>query len=240
VAAAVAVTVAWPTPERTPVRIPEQYPQPGGDLGDVPGGSNRTVTITSTATAVGSGVFNITVGADVDDNLSNNQFALQITVNPAVDLVVNTPAAVSIIVDQSTTVSVALENRSILDATAVGLSISLDPGLRADSAIWSAGSCTVSAQQIDCQATNLAAQSSSTLDIGVTGTAVGTQTYTATLSSNEADANAADNSASGTITVSAVNGGGTGAEEESGAGASGPVFLWLLAWTALLRLRRSA
>lgn len=205
-------------------------------LGDVPGGSGRTVTVTSRATAIGIGVFDVSVSANVDDNLSNNQTAVQISVSPAVDLVVNTPAAASIVVDQSTTVSVVLENRSVLDATAVGLSISLDTGLRADSATWSAGSCTVSAQQIDCQATSLTAQSSSTLDIGVTGTAVGAQTYTATLSSNEVDANTLDNSASGTVTVSSVDGGGV--DEESGAGTTGPIFLWLLVWGALSRYRR--
>ncbi len=209
-------------------------------LGDVLGGSGRTVTVTSRAAAVGSGVFDVIVSADVDDNLGNNQITVQISVSPAVDLVVNSPASASIVIDQSTSVSVLLENRSILDATAVGLSISLDTGLRADSASWSAGSCTVSAQQIDCQASSLTAQSSSTLDIGVTGTTVGTQTYTVTLSSNEADANAADNSANGTVTVSAVAGGGAGESEESGAGTSGPVFLWLLALSVFLRYRRNA
>lgn len=209
-------------------------------LGDVPGGSGRTVTVTSRAIVVGAGVFNVTVSADADDNLGNNQAAVQIVVNPAVDLVVNTPSSASIFVDQSTAVSAVLENRSMLDATAVILSISLDSGLQADSATWSAGNCTVSAQQIDCQANSLTAQSSSTLDIGVTGTTVGTQTYTVTLSSNEADANAADNSANGTVTVSAVAAAGGGEGEESGAGTSGPVFLCLLALSVFLRYRRNA
>jgi len=210
-------------------------------LGDVAGSSARTVTITSRTSAVGAGVFGVTVSADVDDNPGNNQFTTQINVDPAVDLVANTPTSASVVVDQSTSVSVVLENRSILDATGVLLSISLDSGLRADSATWTAGNCTVAAQQIDCQANSLTAQSSSTLDMVVTGTTVGTKSFTVSLSSNEADANTADNSAGGTVAVSALGGGGTG--EESGAGATGPIFLWLLAWSLLAaawrRSRRS-
>ncbi|NOX69392.1 MAG: DUF11 domain-containing protein [Gammaproteobacteria bacterium] len=207
-------------------------------LGDVPGSSGRTVTVTSRTTAVGAGVFDVTVSADVDDNPGNNQLAAQINVDPAVDLVVNTPTSASVVVDQSTTVSVLLENRSILEATTAVLSISLDSGLRADSATWSAGNCTVSSQQIDCQGSSLAAQSSTALDIAVTGTAAGTSSFTVTLSSNEADANPSDNSANGSITVSAVNNGS--AAGEGGAGASGPLLLWLLAWGLLIRSRRQA
>jgi len=62
------------------------------------------------------------------------------------------------------------------------------------------------------------------------------QTYTATLSSNEVDADTLDNSASGTVTVSSVDAGG--ADEENGAGTTGPIFLWLLVVGALMRYRR--
>ena len=204
-------------------------------LGDVPGSSGRSVTVTSATIAAGPGFFDATVSADVDDNLGNNQFTAQITVAPAVDLVVNTPAPASITVDQSTTVSAVLENRSIMDATAVTLSIAFDSGLRADAATWSAGTCTVTAQQIDCQANSLAAQTSSTLDVSLTGITVGAQTYTTTLASNEADANSADNSASGTVTINSVNGGS--GEDEGGVAATGPIFLWMLIWMVLLRYR---
>jgi uncharacterized repeat protein (TIGR01451 family) len=209
-------------------------------LGDVPGSSSRNVTVSSTTTGSGVGVFAASVSADVDDNLSNNQVSAQITVTPAVDLVVNPLSSTSVIVDDSTTVRNILENRSTLEATAVSLSISLNSGLRAESASWSAGSCTVAAQQIDCQSGSIAGQSSSTIDLTVTGTTVGTRTYTMTLSATEADANPANNSADGTITVNAVNasGGGNVGEEDGGAAASGPVFLWLLTLGVLLRYRR--
>ncbi|MDH3751306.1 MAG: hypothetical protein OEU40_11980, partial [Gammaproteobacteria bacterium] len=198
-------------------------------LGDVAGLSNRTITITTTPTSVGVGMLNAAVTADVDDVPGNNLEALQVTVDPAVELVVNAPATASVRIDQSTTVSATLENRSVLAATGVTLSISLNAGLRADSATWSIGTCTVTAQQIDCQAANFAAQSSSALNIGVTGVSEGGKRYTVTLSSNEVDTDLANNSVDGTVRVNAP--------KDEGGGAIGPAFLWLLALITVLARR---
>ncbi len=208
-------------------------------LGDVPGSSSRTVTVSSMTTAVGVGIFDASVSADVDDNLNNNRFAAQVTVTPAVDLVVNTLSQTSVILDGSTTVRNILENRSILEATDVSLSITLDNGLRADSASWSAGSCTVAAQQVNCQAATVAGQSSSTIDLTVTGTSVGSKIYTMTMTATEADADPGNNTSDGTVTVNSVNGNGGNAEaDDGGAGASGPLFVWMLLCGLLGRYRR--
>jgi uncharacterized repeat protein (TIGR01451 family) len=201
-------------------------------LGDIPGVSGRTVTVTTAAAAVGAGTFDATVTADFDERPGNNQDSVQLTINPAVDLVINTPAAAPVLVDQSTTISAVLENRSILDATGVTLTISLNNGLRADSASWSIGSCTVAAQQIDCQTATFSSQSNSTLNIGVTGLTAGAKSYTVTLSSNEAEADPANNSVNGTVTVNSP-------DADSGGGATGLPFLWLLGLAAFLIRRRS-
>ena len=171
-----------------------------------------------------------TVTADVDERLSNNQESLQLTVNPAVDLIVNTPIAASIQLGETTSISVVLENASILEATGVTLTVSLSGGLRADSATWSIGSCTVTAQQIDCQATSFAAQSSSMLNVGVTGTSTGSKNYTVALSSDEVDADPANNSVNSTVKITSP--------KDEGGGATGPMFLYLLLMiTALVRSR---
>ncbi len=201
-------------------------------LGDIPGLSGRTVTVTTTAAAVGAGTFDATVTADFDERPGNNQDSVQLTVNPAVDLVINTLTAAPVLVDQSTAISAVLENRSILDATGVTLTISLNNGLRADSASWSTGSCTVTAQQIDCQTATFSSQSNSTLNIGVTGLTAGAQGYTVTLSSIEADADPANNSVNGTVTVNSP-------DTSSGGGAIGMPFLWLLGLSAFLTRRRT-
>lgn len=201
-------------------------------LGDIPGLTVRTVTITTTPTTVGPGTLSASVTADVDERPDNNQLSSLLIVDPAVDLAVNTPATASVEVRQSTTVNAVLENRSDLAATGVTMSISLNDELQANSASWSIGSCTVAARQIDCQASNFAAQSSSTLSMGVTGLATGSKGYTVTLSSSEADNDSANNSATGSIRVTAASG------DDKGSGAAGPIFLCLLALIGVLTRRR--
>lgn len=206
-------------------------------VGDVAGGSAMTVTVSADTTAVGVGVFDATVTADADDNAGNNQASAQLTVDPAVNLVVNTPASAQVDVDQSTNITAVVENQSALNATGVTLEISLGNGIRAESASWSAGTCTVTAQLIDCQASQLDSQSSSTLSFAVTGLSPGSVLYTVTVAASEADANPANNSVEGTVTVNAGNGGNGG-----GGGASGLIFLGLLVGITLFfekTLRRS-
>lgn len=208
-------------------------------LGDVPGSTARTVTVTSRADTVGVGVFNATVSSDADDDATNNQASIQVTVDPAVDLVANASAPTNLTIDLNTTISGTIDNLSTLGATGVSLTISLAAGLRADTAMWSAGSCNITALQVDCQAASFGAQSTSTISITVTGTTVGAKNYTLTLASNEIDANPADNSASGSITVQSVDDAAN--NEDSGVGGTGPVILWLLLLAFLTRhWRRSA
>jgi hypothetical protein len=170
-------------------------------IGDVAGFSSETVTISTTPVTVGAGTLTAVVTADVDDRPGNNQEALQITVDPAVDLAVSTPTAASINLDQSTTVNANLENRSVFDATGVTLVITLNTGLRADAASWSIGTCTVTNQRVDCQAANFASQSNSILTFSATGTSAGARSYTVSMASNEADVNPANNNANGVVTV---------------------------------------
>ncbi|MFQ6007008.1 MAG: zinc-dependent metalloprotease family protein, partial [Woeseia sp.] len=161
-------------------------------LGDVPGTSGQTVTVSTLTTAVGIGTFNASVTADFDERPGNNQDSVQLTVDPAVDLIVNAPAAARITLNGSTTISARLENRSALDASGVTVGVSLGTGLRADSANWSIGSCTVTAQQVDCQTASFANLSTSIVNLGVTGLTAGVRTYSITLSSTEADTDPAN------------------------------------------------
>jgi len=175
----------------------------------------------------------VTSDTDPDERPGNNQIDLLLTVNPAVDLVVNTPTAPTIRLDESTTISAVLENRSTLPAIGSTLNISLSNGLQIDSVSWPIGTCTVTTQQIDCLTTTFDAQSSSTLSVGVTGLSTGSKSYTVALSSVEAEANPGDNSVSGTLRVNSP--------KSSGGGAAGPMFLLLLVLsTALARQRQTA
>jgi len=200
-------------------------------IGDVQGTTTITVTLTSDTVAVGSGTFNASVSADVDDDSTNNLSSLTLTVDPAVNLSITPPTARQVRVDQSTALTALIENTSILDATGVTLSATLSSGLRADSASWPLGSCTVSSNQVDCVGTNFAALSNVTLSLGVTALTEGAKTVNFSMSSTEDEASPANNSASVTVNVSAP------AQEESGGGGAG---LWLLTLLGLLALRRRA
>jgi hypothetical protein len=203
-------------------------------LGDLAGLSSHTIDIATTPINVGVGMLNATVTTvDSDERPTNDQDSLQLTVNPAVDLVVTTPAPAPVFVDTSTTIIATLENRSILQATNLSLSVSLDSGLQADTASWSIGTCNVTAQQIDCQANSLGAQSSSSLSITATATSTGMKNVTIDLTSAEADANTANNSASGGVNVL------TPREEndDEGGGTTSPLFLLAMVVAGLLRRR---
>jgi uncharacterized repeat protein (TIGR01451 family) len=203
------------------------------DLGEVAETSVETIDIDVTPNAVGVDTITATVSADVDERADNDLEALQLTVDPAVDLVVSTPTASSVIVNAMTTINANLENRSVLDATAVTLSISLSGGLQADSASWSIGTCDVTPQQIDCQAGTFAGQSTSTLSIQVRGISKGDRNVTVALASAEAEANPGDNSVDGNVRVNDPPG-----SDDEGGGGTTPLFLSLLLLASVLRRRR--
>jgi uncharacterized repeat protein (TIGR01451 family) len=196
-------------------------------LGDIAGSSTGNVTVTTTSDAVGPAVFSAIVSSDADDDAGNNQTVQQVNVESAVDLVANVTPAVQVALNQSANVVSTLENESPVAATGVTVSITLDAGLRADTATWTAGPCTVAARQVDCSASTLSGQSMSTLTIGLTGITAGTQGYTITMAANEAEAAPANNVVSGSVNVG-TGGGGSGSNDDDGGGAAGLLFLSLL------------
>ncbi len=184
------------------------------------------------------GSLDVSVSAVADDRLANNTDTLLLTVDPAVDLVVNVPATVSVTVNSSAMVTTALENRSPLQASGVTLSIDLGPGLEATAASWSIGSCSVMTARVDCQADVFAGQSSSDLSVTVRAVSTGTRTVSLTLGSAEAEANIADNSAEGTVRVNEPT--SAGSSDGGGGGSLGWPLVWLLAGAAVLGRRRNA
>ena len=210
-------------------------------LGDVPGGSGRTVTVTASTDSVGSAPFSATVAADADDNANNNATVHQVTIQPAVNLTLGTPSSPSVALNQGTTLGASFTNTSALAATNVTVSVSLAAGLRADTATLSNGTCTVMPQQVDCTAAGLASQASASLSVGATGTVAGAQAYTVSVAATEADADPSNNSANGSVNVTSSSGGGTGngGGEDDGGGSMGAVFLALLGSLLMGRRRRT-
>jgi uncharacterized repeat protein (TIGR01451 family) len=202
-------------------------------VASIAGGSTNTLTLITTMTAVGTANYDAAVTADADDNAANNQASTQVTVDPAVDLIISVPSTITLLVGQSGTANVAIENASDLNATGVSLAVTIDAGISANSATWAAGSCTVAGQTIDCQASSLASRSSATLSIEFSAGSAGMKNYDITLSATEADRNTTNNNISGTISVSSPptnNGGG-------GGGSTGLWILCLLLWMSYLQRR---
>jgi uncharacterized repeat protein (TIGR01451 family)/MYXO-CTERM domain-containing protein len=201
-------------------------------LGGVEGSTAVQVVLTSGTTAVGSGFFAASVTADIDDDPSNNESGVTLTVEPAVDLSITPPSPQQIDVDETTGLTALVENTSLLDATGVTLGIALSPGLRADSASWPLGECSLGAGRIDCEAAIFGAQSNVTVSIEVTGTATGANTVDFALSSTEAEADPADNSTTAVVNVGALP------EVQSSSSGGGGAVLWLLPLLGMIALRR--
>jgi hypothetical protein len=197
-------------------------------IGNVQGSTTVTVTLTSDTVAIGSGTFDASVSADIDDDTTNNLSSLTLTVDPAVNLSVTPPSTQQLAVDRSTGLTALLENTSVLDATGVTLNIALSSGLRVDSASWPLGACTVSNTQVDCDGASFGALSNVTLSLGVTALTEGSKTINFSMSSAEDEADPSNNTASATLNVTPPQ------EESSGGGA----VLWLLPLLGLFAFRR--
>jgi len=200
-------------------------------IGNVQGTTTVTVTLTSDTVAVGSGTFDASVSADIDDDGTNNLSSFTLTVDPAVNLSVTPPSTQQLSVDRSTGLTALLQNTSILDATGVTLTITWSSGLRVDSASWPLGACTVDSTRVDCTGANFPALSNTALSLGVTALTEGSKTISFSMSSTEDEADPANNTASATVNVSEPQ------QQESSGGGAG---LWLLPLLGLFAIRRRA
>jgi hypothetical protein len=195
------------------------------ELANLAGGSAATVTVSANTIATGAGVFEAVVSAEADDDDSNNAASVQVTVDPAVDLVANAPLSASVEVGRTANVAVIIDNESTLAATGVTLAIELEAGIRATAASWPAGSCTVADQQVDCSAASLDGLSTATLRLDVVGEVRGMHSVTVTAASAETDADSANNTASGSVRVTEA---ASGNADDGGGGGVGFPFLGML------------
>ena len=177
-------------------------------------GSGATVNLSVTAAAVGTSQISVSTSANVDDNAANDQATVAVAVDPAVDLIATARAPGTIAVNQERTLRPQVENRASIAATNVTVNVSPSAGLRIDAASWSAGNCSVSNGVAECTAASVAANSTTSLDVQVTATAEGPQSYSVSASADEADRNGTNNDSSVNFSVneapSAADSGGGG------------------------------
>lgn len=210
-------------------------------LGTIVAGSGTTVTLTVSTPSTGTADFVAGITAADDANAGNNQASTLLTIDPAVDLVLNAAATVQIDPNQTTVISPRIENRATLDATDVTLTLTPNTGITVDSATWSPGSCDIADNIVTCQAASLAAQANDELLVQVTGVTEGAQSYTLAISSSDADRNMSNNSVSGQINVGQVTTPVVNNQQASsggGGGAMSPAYLLLLAAASMALIRR--
>jgi hypothetical protein len=206
-------------------------------IGTVAAGSGATVTLTAATSTVGMAQFVATVSAASDANGNNNQATVQVTVDPAVDLVATAAATAAIALDGSTTLRPNIENRASIAATGVSVAVTPDAGIAIDTASWSAGSCSITDNVATCQATSLAAQSNTQLQLGVTGVSAGSRSYTVNVSAAEIDRDGSNNNVSGRLTVGSASP-PPASNDESGTGSTGWMSLFALLAAAFMMADR--
>lgn len=207
-------------------------------IGSLAAGSGATVTVFLTAQTLGSKDVVATGSASGDASAGNNTATTSFTVDPAVDIVASSPAPAELPLNQSTTLRPQIENRSSIAASSAVVTITTSAGLRIDSASWAAGNCTLSGGGASCTATSLAANSTTTIDVQVTGVAEGQQTYTVSATVAEADTDSSNDDSSAQLNVTDVSVTSTGGGEDSGGGSTGMAMLLFLSVLLLLRSRR--
>lgn len=170
-------------------------------IGAISSGSGVNVDLDVTADSAGNASFDATVSATVDANANNNQSSIVLAINPSVDLSLTAAGTAQISLNASTTLNQTVDNLSDTVATNVALTITPDAGLRIDNAIWAEGSCSISAGVAQCQAGSLAAQSTSTVVLQVTGMSEGNLSYSMSIAADQGDSQSGNNNVAGQVTV---------------------------------------
>ncbi len=102
------------------------------NLGDLVGLSSASITLSVMPNAVGAGTLTASVSPAADERPSNNQNSVLLSVDPTVDLIAGIPTSAAVFIDASTSVSVTLNNASVINATNATASITLQNGLQVD------------------------------------------------------------------------------------------------------------
>jgi len=208
-------------------------------LGSIAAGSGESITLSVGTPSVGVAnvVANVTGSSDANSN--NNQSSAQITIDPAIDIVVTGTSAVQVDTNASTTVNLTVANASSITATNVSVTVTPNSGIEFDTASWDSGTCDISNSIVTCDAASLVAQASGQLSLNLTGVSVGQQSYGVSVSTSETDRNMSNNNVSGQVTVgNTVVAAPPVNSADSGGGSMGISFLSLLTVGSLLSLRR--
>ena len=183
------------------------------DFGTVTAGNEAAATVVATASAVGE---DVAVTASVDSStpdafLANNSHSVFVDIKEEADLSLTAAAAdpASVMVGNSSTVSVTVLNRGPNTATGVEVSGALPDFV---SFVQGVG-CTETDGTLTCTVSDLAPNATADVVFEVQGDAVGTAEVTASATMNQIDTDPSDNSGTVSIAITEVppaTGGGGG------------------------------
>jgi len=183
----------------------------------------------------GSNSISAQVEAQSDADLSNNSGAGTLIFAPEADLGISLQAPAQLESGTSANVSFTVDNQAPIDAADVTVNLAVS-GVTATAASLGAGTCSVAATSVTCTLSSLAAQSSLTGTLTITGSTAGSARIQASVSSSYVDPNNANDSSSSDLTV--VESSETHAPGNRGGGGGSSDALFLVSLAGLLAVLR--
>jgi uncharacterized repeat protein (TIGR01451 family) len=176
------------------------------NLGDLVSGTSTEIQISVSADSDGAVTNTPTVGSDTQDlNSSNDSSALTTTVNPAADLALSlTDSPDPVLQGATLTYGIGVDNLGPSTATGITVSYTLPSGTSFHSA---SAECIESAGTVSCTPDDMAAGTSTSVQIQVIANNTGTLDSTVDLSSSTFDAVSTNNSAQTSTQVNTASSG---------------------------------
>jgi photosystem II stability/assembly factor-like uncharacterized protein len=214
-------------------------------LGSMNNGEVATVDVTATGAVTGSSSVTAGVSTTAFDAVAgNNTASAAVLVRGLTDLAISmTALPASLQAGQTANTTVTVMNNGPDEANIAVANLSTG-NLDVQSAVPSAGTCSISSTSTDCSLGVMAAGSSRTIAITVAARSVGAASLSVTTSYEGGERSGTDNTATGSIIVSAppaTSGGGGGGSSGGGGGALGGWgLLAMLAWSLRSATRQRA
>lgn len=173
-------------------------------LGDLPSGATATVTLNVTATDAGRFVNGAVVTSPTPDpDLADNQGSSAVDTSRKADLAITKSASAdTVLLGQSFTYTLTVENRGPSRATGVVVTDPLPDGLQLDAVTTSAGTCDGAAVLV-CKLAALRAGQRETVRVTATATKPGPVSNGASVTSETFDPAPANNTAQAAVQVAA-------------------------------------
>jgi metallopeptidase family M12-like protein/uncharacterized protein DUF11 len=214
------------------------------DLGDLAGGTTRTVDLELRADSAGSYAIGAHVSSDRELDSGDNDGSGSILVESPADVSVRLRGPTSAMAHQRFTVDFDIANVATDNAGTVTVKIDLPTGATVGTASLTNGSCTSGATGIECTLTPLSAGVTASGSVSLTASDEGSAALHAAVSGDYFDTNNANDTADLVIAVSGVAANASpppasaGASGGGGGGGGSFGLLLLLALAPLHRARR--